>query len=780
MLTAWVMLAGIAQAQTKPQAGANEAEEKPLLTLACISDIHTERSLIDCANLSDIALRGSFTKTLLKIKQTENIDVMMLGGDCTSDATIPVENWQQVRKLIAQYTRLAFPSQTSTPVIYITGNHDYEVANWDNIPKPYNAGDYYTFPMKDDIGELTEGEAFYEDADNGELGKMTLLAAYHYVINGFDFVILNCGKNFFKSAWDYVYSEESVQWVADKLAEIYAENPEKTVFFALHVPFSDSNSIREPSKGMASSPGTNLLKQTLSQYPNLIMLYGHDHGGDKAYTRRKTSQRVTRYDMDGNVIATTDDTHVDGATQDPENDEEETAPAFYLKNRANSLYLGYNTYNLAPVSSKTKITFTKAGEKGYNLELDAENPSASSNSFVHIGTNGYFSGGDPSLLYVYELTEGSETQAQRTTTLEAGHSYMIVGQNGTSYYALSNTTYNSGTSQRMQRVQVTLSADLETLTLSATDEALQWQFEAIEGDEVLRDKVWYIHSQASNEYLGFNPRNLGMVTDPTLVKVEVTNADNAAFALNVTGSGSEANGNYVISSSSGRFSANENKYPTYFYKVTKQDETGIEAVKTRSLTTDDTYLIVAENAKDQSQLYALTNEGYPSTSPNRLVGLSVTDTDGKITVNASQTKALWNLEEPVIEPAAPSFFSAFMGSMRYYYNTIDPGDMPVETPNIVQALMVYVYPDRVELHMKNYNRYGTINGITVNKELAPYISYRHVDVPDAVQGVELKDMHIERGDTYDLTGRKVNNLSKKGLYIVRQPNASQGQKVYIK
>lgn len=94
-------------------------------------------------------------------------------------------------------------------MIYVTGNHDYEVANWDNIPKPYNAGDYYTYPMKDDIGELTESEAFYEDADNGNLGKMVLLAAYHYVINGFDFVILNCGKNFFKSAWDYTYSSES-------------------------------------------------------------------------------------------------------------------------------------------------------------------------------------------------------------------------------------------------------------------------------------------------------------------------------------------------------------------------------------------------------------------------------------------------------------------------------------------------------------------------------------------------------------------------------------------
>jgi hypothetical protein len=112
-----------------------------------------------------------------------------------------------------------------------------------------------------------------------------------------------------------------------------------------------------------------------------------------------------------------------------------------------------------------------------------------------------------------------------------------------------------------------------------------------------------------------------------------------------------------------------------------------------------------------------------------------------------------------------------MGSMRYYYNTIDPGDMPVETPNIVQALMVYVYKDRVELHMKNYNKSGTINGITVNKQLAPYISYREVKVPTGVKGVQLKDAHVEKVEAFDLTGRKVNSMKQKGIYVVRSPKA---------
>jgi 3',5'-cyclic AMP phosphodiesterase CpdA len=125
-----------------------QAQEEPLLTIACLSDCHAERSLIDQSDISKIKLRGSFEQTLKRIKKEENIDVMVLGGDCTSDATISMQNWMRVRELMATATRGAFPDEHPTPVLYATGNHDYEVANWDRLPKPYNAGDYYTFPMR--------------------------------------------------------------------------------------------------------------------------------------------------------------------------------------------------------------------------------------------------------------------------------------------------------------------------------------------------------------------------------------------------------------------------------------------------------------------------------------------------------------------------------------------------------------------------------------------------------------------------------------------------------
>ena len=751
-------------------------EEKPLLTLACISDIHTERGLI--TDINNIGIRGSFSQTLTRIKNEEKIDVLLLGGDCTSDATIPAANWEKVRTLIANYSRKAFQDSSNTPVLYVTGNHDYEVANWYDLPKSYNTGDYYTYPMKQDIGELTADEAFYEDADNADLGKMTLLAAYHYVIHGFDFVILNCGKHQFKDAGHYEYSVESVQWVADKLAEIYAADPTKTVFFALHIPFADSNSIRSASKGIVSSTGEKLLKSTLAKYPNLIMLYGHDHGEDKAYTRKKTSQRVTRYDKNGAVIDTYDETHVDGSLPEgyvPEDEATAETPTFYLCNAQNRTYIGYDSYNIAPISTPKAITVTVQTNGALYFNIEGTNPSGGSpNNYIHIGSNGYYSVGDATGLYIYEVdSSGDGTVGTLASFPEDGHCYIIVGEKSSKWYAISNSLYNAGGSgQRMQRVEVTRSSDGSTVTLSAANADIIWKVISANAAESTEETgKWSVYNEASGLYLGFNSINISAVSQATAVTFTPKSSTPNEFSITVSGSGSEANGNYLYSGSSGRFSANTNYCPSYLYHVTQMDDSGIKAEIASEITEGEKYVIVVRNNNDQSKYYALTSEIY---NGNRLVGLLVTRDGDEVTLKATDTKAVWTINKYTVPEADASFFSAFMGSMRYYYNTIDPGDMPVETPNIVQALMVYVYKDRVELHMKNYNKSGTINGIIVNKYLVPYISYRDVKDPaTSVNDIELKDYFLEPVHTYDLTGRSISE-PKKGINIVG------GQKVLVK
>lgn len=400
------------------------------------------------------------------------------------------------------------------------------------------------------------------------------------------------------------------------------------------------------------------------------------------------------------------------------------------------------------------------------------------NSKLHIGSNGYFSGGTASNIYIYTAeTNENKLTGTRTGELEAGRSYIIVSKNGSNYYALSNQTYNSGTSQRMDRIQVTLSSDLETFTLATANNAIEWVFEEVETEEnpVDQQTKWWITSYENQSYLGFNSYNLGLSATANMTEIEWLNAATGSCALKVQGGGLEANGNYVISSSNGNFSANNTAQPTYLYKVVQMNNDGIVCQKALVPESGATYVIVAQNAKDGSKYYALTNQEVTVGSGHRMSGILVNPTNDQLTLSTSQTQLLWTFSIPTINLADNSFFSAFMGSMRYYYNTIDPGDMPVETPNIVQALLVYVYKDRVELHMKNYNKYGTINGITVNRYLVPYISYREVADPEAanINTVELKDYYLESQGTYDLLGRS-STLDTKGIKIMN------GEKVLIK
>ena len=701
-----------------------QAQEEPLLTIACLSDCHAERSLIDQADLSKIKLRGSFEQTLKRIKKEENIDVMVLGGDCTSDATISQQSWMRVRELMATATRGAFQDERPTPVLYATGNHDYEVANWDRLPKPYNAGDYYSFPMREDVGVLDFDDAFYEQAPNGNLGQMTLLAAYHYKVKGFDFVVLNCGKNFFASAWDYIYSEESVQWVADKLAQIYADQPDKTVFFALHIPFGDSNSISSPQKGIYCSPGERLLKQTLSKYPNLIMLYGHDHGRNTGYSRRKTSQRVTHYDRLGHVITTTDDSHVDGTTQDPENDDNR----FYLRNEGTQMFLGTDSYNLTAMAARTAVTFTPVATNAFSADVEMLN--SMSSKFVHIGTNARFSGGDPSNIYLYEVTADADgIQASRASRPEDGKTYLMVTQYNGSWYALSGDFYGAASEeQRLVGTRVTMATNKLTLSVAA-NKLLEWTFESAAQVPASTTR-WYVQNNKNQRYLGLNNVNLSTVDYENLVTFDLQSELTKQYTIAVSGSGSEAAGSYIVSSTDGRFSCSTERNPTWVYRVDDTSTSRITASRVTELHDGDQVIFVAQNQKNTSELYALTNAEYAaSASSCRLNGLKITDKEGTITVAKSRTDLIWTLH--AVPEAEPSFVSAFMGSMRYYFNTIDPGDMPIETPNIVQALMVYVYPDRVEMRMKNYNRTGVINNVKVNAQLAPYTLFRKVEVKES-------------------------------------------------
>lgn len=764
---------------------AQTPEEKPLLTIGCLSDVHCMNNMITPASglLSDIRVRSSMTQVLDRMKQEDNVDVIVLGGDCQSDKTIDEGNAMMVRHRIAQATRGFFPEGKDQSVIWVTGNHDWEVANFDAIPKPYLAGDFYRFPMKEDIGILPEGDAFYEKANNGTLGQVELLAAYHYVLYGFDFVVLNCGKNFFKSAWDYTYSKESAEWVKAKMDEIYAEDPNKTVFFCLHIPFPDSNSLNS-GKGMVDGDAFHILKDCFTEHPNLIMLYGHDHGKDGAYTRTHTSQRVTLYDKSGNVINTTDATHIDGEVTlsggDNGGDTGNFTGTFSLYNEQSGQYLGIDANNLNMVADPWE--YTVSGINGL-FTISTTYGTDNKATALHIGSSGRWSRGEASNIYIYDA------EGKRVSSVEDGKSYYLVAFYSNQYYALKAAVYSAGSdSQRMQSSIVDLTTGQASIESVPGAEYL-WTFNASsENTDPKPEEKGTLSNVAfkskSGSYFGIGSSDVAVLSEPYGFSIKDITGVTGAYYLY------SADGSYIINTGSNGYlskaasSQSNNLRYYYFYEATISGNTVTAKRVERPELGKDYIVCVANINTDPHGLYAI----YCSLANGRtdrfdvvkinssaISGKTVAEIPETITLTTSNTssngpisldKVVWTLEDntdpnpgpgPDPKPTTgdPSFFSAFMGSLRYYYNTFDAGD-PADMPTVVQALLVYVYKDRVVLQMKNYNQTGVIKGIEIAEVPASYTSLREVTHSEPVTYVkgektpEPKDPEPEQAPSFPI------------------------------
>lgn len=736
------------------------APETPLLTIGCVSDVHCMNNMItpSSGNLDDITVRSSLTTVLNRMKTEDNPDVLVFGGDSESDNTIAEENSNKVRQVLAEAMRGVFQDGKNPNVLWMTGNHDYEVANFDNIPKPYNAGNFYDFPMKQDIGQLDDSDLFYEYADNGARGQEKLLAAYHYVINGFDFVVLNCGKYFFRNAWDYTFSTESATWVQNKLQEIDPDGT-KTVFFLCHVPFPDSNSINASgNKGMKTTEGYPILKAACAAHPNLIMLYGHDHGQDNAYIREKTSQRVTLYDPSGNVITTTDANHVDGtmpedAPEGGETSEEMSLDNICLKSQSSQYFSIDGSNNI--VMQNTPYSFT-CGEidgvdNAHNLKL------ASSSRWINSGTNGLLSttttNNDDNVrhFYFYEVTSnnGSTITAKQVNAPSANKDYLLgvsnikSGSNG--FYVVYAQAGNSS-SVRLDVVRinnssiVTLSNGKKTVSDIPQNITLTSSNTDSYGNPIVFNKVlWQVEKMLTTGTFYVTHNDQHLIKDANNLNLGNTETEHALTAGSATGTFKleTSSGKYLHIGSSGRWSDGTANDLLLF---------GTDGKRVYNIVSGQPYYIVALYSSN-STYYAMKGTVFGSGSGQRM------DTQA-VTLNSDQTQMtatpgdnfLWTFNDvnaPApstpgsAEPAETSFFSSFMGSLRYYYNTIEGNSTdPADSPRVVQALVVKVYEDRVELHMKNYNETGTINGITIAATPTPYTSFRTVTHSEPVEYVK--------------------------------------------
>lgn len=258
--------------------------DKLLLTIACLSDIHNQHSLIDSATPH---LRPAAVTALTAMKeQEEKVDMVLSLGDFSSDSRVPESN---VTTLVNELK--SHVDALNAKLLMVSGNHDYHAGQ--GSEHVYNSADYYNYVMKDSVGELTGDDAYYEKYDGEDY-----LLGFHYVVNGFDFVGMSLSPADMKvNEAHYTYTAGTLNWLESKLASI---GKNKTVFLLAHVPAQSSNSL-EDNKGMIPET-TDRFVSICKNYPNLLHLYGHDHGRDTAYIYEDTIERVTVYDSNGTVI----------------------------------------------------------------------------------------------------------------------------------------------------------------------------------------------------------------------------------------------------------------------------------------------------------------------------------------------------------------------------------------------------------------------------------------------------------------------------------------------
>ncbi len=269
---------------------------KPLLTLACIADGHVDYGL----QSQSPYMRNAVIKTLNRIGQEEDADLLLVGGDSTSDNDDTPEpgEWTEsvYQRVVDAYADAVDVAIDSGRSLWASGNHDCE------------AGQYYDYDSYAGFVELMQKTcgtplSVYRQKDDPTVSNSSdpayiknYVMGLHYNVEGFDFLILNAPH-----MGDDQLSSGTVDWFEKRMKSIGSS---KTVFLICHYSLNDSRGMSRSDYGLNVTDYAKF-KQILLQYPNLIYLYGHNHGSSSipAYITSDTFQRITFYTSGGSVVS---------------------------------------------------------------------------------------------------------------------------------------------------------------------------------------------------------------------------------------------------------------------------------------------------------------------------------------------------------------------------------------------------------------------------------------------------------------------------------------------
>ena len=253
---------------------------KKILTGFGFTDIHNQQCMLDYPT----TLRKSLIQAKeLAVEEFGFCDIALVGGDNISDypywnksCALPKKNFLDIRQKIHDCVSECV---TDGKVMYVAGNNDMflgDIGTEEN--EPYNTTDFYCF-MDSAFGELSESEKFRVTSEKKP--NEQYLGAFHYVVNGIDFIGINIHPDTAFNSHEGYYSNETLLWVKDKLCEIDPDG-HKPVFLVGHLSaiyyYNDGELVETMING-----DSNLFYEIFKGHKNAFYLYGHVHGERSCY-----------------------------------------------------------------------------------------------------------------------------------------------------------------------------------------------------------------------------------------------------------------------------------------------------------------------------------------------------------------------------------------------------------------------------------------------------------------------------------------------------------------
>ena len=274
---------------------------------------------------------------------------------------------------------------------------------------------------------------------------------------------------------------------------------------------------------------------------------------------------------------------------------------------------------------------------------------------------------------------------------------------------------------------------------------------AIFNDENGTNSTMLITLQSSGLCLGYNDYNLSYGTTKGAFLLDSSPLTPGAFQLQDPTNDHR----FVYCGSNGRFSGKDivsENTTIHIYDADGKPVTGPQV--------NNKYFFVSKTTSASGKYYALAPEMFnKNTADQRVGGTEVgTDLDNLDFKNAKGWVIRRFKKED--QKCNPSYFSLFVGSMRY--NDLNTNVSPdTNESQVCQALIMSVYDNRIVMKLKNFAQTGTIAGTAVTAYIldpVPELTlYRNVSPASGVETLAA-DRAVTSQHVYDITGR---NLGRK-------------------